>query len=91
MKIDIEKLTEQILEITNSSGNGWIDLDSSDADRIRLLLELALPLNMRKRIEQLCDNPNCEDGVADWDMYGHPIYCQVCDNEISKRINDYGR
>mgnify|MGYP003126730133 CR=1 FL=1 len=28
---------------------------------------------------ELCDNPNCEDGVADRDMYGHPIYCQVCD------------
>ena len=29
--------------------------------------------------EQLCDNPHCEDGIVDRDMYGHPIYCQVCD------------
>lgn len=28
---------------------------------------------------ELCDNPHCEDGVVDRDMYGHPIYCQVCD------------
>ena len=28
---------------------------------------------------ELCDNPHCEDGIADRDMYGHPIYCQVCD------------
>ena len=30
--------------------------------------------------EQLCDNPHCEDGIVDRDMYGHPIYCQVCDS-----------
>lgn len=29
--------------------------------------------------EQLCDNPHCDDGIVDADMYGHPIYCQVCD------------
>ena len=28
---------------------------------------------------ELCDNPNCEDGIVDRDYYGHPIYCQVCD------------
>lgn len=31
--------------------------------------------------EQLCDNPHCEDGIVDRDMYGHPIYCQVCDSQ----------
>ena len=36
--MDIDKLTEQILEITNNSDYGWIDLDSSDADRIRVAL-----------------------------------------------------
>ena len=30
--------------------------------------------------EQLCDNPHCEDGIVDADMYGHPIYCQVCES-----------
>jgi len=30
-----------------------------------------------KQSEQLCDNPHCEDGVVD-NIYGHPIYCQVC-------------
>jgi len=30
--------------------------------------------------EQLCDNPHCEDGIVDRDMYGHPIYCQVCES-----------
>jgi len=30
--------------------------------------------------EQLCDNPHCDDGIVDADMYGHPIYCQVCES-----------
>jgi len=30
--------------------------------------------------EQLCDNPHCDDGIVDRDMYGHPIYCQVCES-----------
>ena len=42
MKID--KLTEQILEITNNSDYGWIHLDSADAERIRLVLTKALSL-----------------------------------------------
>jgi len=25
-----------------------------------------------------CDNPHCEDGIVDKDIYGHPIYCQSC-------------
>ena len=36
--MDIDKLTEQILEITNNSDYGWIALDSVDADRIRVVL-----------------------------------------------------
>jgi hypothetical protein len=43
-KMDIDKLTEQILEITNNSDYGWIDLDSSDADRIRVALTKALTI-----------------------------------------------
>lgn len=42
MKID--KLTEQILEITNNSDYGWIHSDSADAERIRLVLSKALSL-----------------------------------------------
>ena len=42
MKID--KLTEQILEITNNSDYGWIHSDSVDAERIRLVLSKALSL-----------------------------------------------
>jgi hypothetical protein len=42
--MDIDKLTEQILEITNNSDYGWIDLDSSDADRIRVALTRQLTL-----------------------------------------------
>jgi hypothetical protein len=30
--------------------------------------------------EQLCENPNCENGIVDRDYYGNPIYCQVCDS-----------
>ena len=40
--MDIDKLTEQILEITNNSDYGWIDLDSADADRIRVVLTQAM-------------------------------------------------
>ena len=29
---------------------------------------------------ELCDNPNCDDGIVDRDYYGHPIYCQVCES-----------
>ena len=29
---------------------------------------------------ELCDNPNCEDGIVDRDYYGNPIYCQVCES-----------
>jgi hypothetical protein len=49
--MDIDKLTEQILEITNNSDYGWIDLDSSDADRIRVALTKALtiPVVVAKR------------------------------------------
>lgn len=29
---------------------------------------------------ELCENPNCEDGIVGYDpWYKHPIYCQVCD------------
>jgi hypothetical protein len=42
--MDIDKLTEQILEITNNSYYGWIDLDSSDAYRIRVALTKALTI-----------------------------------------------
>ena len=42
--MNIDKLTEQILEITNNSDYGWIDLDSSDAERIRVALTKALTI-----------------------------------------------
>ena len=42
--MDIDKLTEQILEITNNSDYGWIDLDSADANRIRVTLTKALTI-----------------------------------------------
>ena len=34
---------------------------------------------MSEKQGELCDNPHCVDGIVDRDMYGHPIYCQVCD------------
>ena len=40
--------------------------------------QLTIPVVVVSEAE-LCDNPHCEDGVVDSDMYGHPIYCQVCD------------
>lgn len=42
--MNIDKLTEHILEITNNSDYGWIDLDSSDAERIRVTLTKALSI-----------------------------------------------
>ena len=42
--MNIDKLTEEILEITNNSDYGWIDLDSSDAERIRVALTKALTI-----------------------------------------------
>lgn len=43
--MDIDKLTGKILEITNNSCYGWIDLDSSDADRIGVILTEALNIS----------------------------------------------
>ena len=43
MKID--KLTEQILKITNNSDYGWIHSDSVDAERIRVVLSKELSLD----------------------------------------------
>jgi len=41
--------------------------------------ELALTIpDVVEQSEQLCDNPNCEDGIVDYDYYKNPIYCQVC-------------
>ena len=37
-------MKNQILEITNNSDYGWIDLDGSDADRIRVILTKALSI-----------------------------------------------
>jgi hypothetical protein len=58
--MDIDKLTEQILEITNNSDYGWIDLDSSDADRIRVALTKALtiPDVIKGEAEQVCETCN---------------------------------
>ncbi len=36
--MDIDKITDQILEITNKSNYAWIESDSDDAERIRVLL-----------------------------------------------------
>ena len=52
----MDKLTEQILEITNNSDYGWIHSDSVDAERIRLVLSKALSLGaVVERSEQLKD------------------------------------
>lgn len=39
--MDTKELTRKILEITNNSPYGWIDTDSSCADRIEHLIETA--------------------------------------------------
>ena len=42
--------------------------------------KLALGLGIVSNNEVVvCDNPNCEDGIVDYDYYKHPIYCQVCE------------
>lgn len=43
----------------------------------KIALGLNVVVNINEKIN-VCDNPHCEDGVVDNDMYGHPIYCQVC-------------
>ena len=42
-------------------------------------LQLADVVVSEERAE-LCDNPNCQDGIVDRDYYGHPIHCQVCES-----------
>jgi len=72
--MDIDKLTEQILEITNNSDYGWIDLDSSDADRIRVALTKALTIPVVGwRSEQL----NCK--TCNIDLKKANGFCPVYD------------
>ena len=47
---------------------------NEDANKALNMPDVAVPN------EQLpCDNPHCEDGIVAT-VYGHPIYCQVCDS-----------
>lgn len=52
------------------------EMDEIVFEAQRLIEKLTLPAV--EQSEQLCDNPNCEDGIVDYDYYKNPIYCQVC-------------
>ena len=51
----------------------------TDIDNVVKKLSIA-PVSLDEQSEAtVCDNPNCVDGVADRDFYGHPIYCEICE------------
>ena len=60
----------------------WEILVSLSANEISLAEahdQILRLFNVVGQSELLCDNPNCEDGIVDYDYYKNPIYCQVCD------------
>lgn len=63
--MDINKLTEKILDITNNSYYGWIHMDSSDADKIKFilaneLLKYKYNNNMKKILQLMAEYIICE-------------------------------
>jgi len=34
---------------------------------------------LKERVKELCNNPNCDDGIVDRDYYGKPIFCHMCE------------
>ena len=75
-----EKIRLAINQIPINNCDGSVNEDAIKA--IRYLQEVSQALTIPVVVvseAELCDNPHCEDGVVDSDMYGHPIYCQVCD------------
>lgn len=40
--MELSKLVEKILKVTNESPYGWLDMDSAEADEIRKLLNKSL-------------------------------------------------
>ena len=78
--MDIDRVTEQILEITNNSDYGWIDLDSADADRIRVALTKALtiPVVVGQSEQLFCDTCKNKKSIAYWHETGmglKPCHC----------------
>jgi hypothetical protein len=75
----IDKLTEQILEITNNSDCGGIDLDSPDANRIRVALTQAMNYSQccKSDSEQLCCDKCGSEEIEVWDNHSN---CKKCLN-----------
>ena len=82
-------MKEQIIRILENRATKFESINhsyearevKSAIDTIKRLVppELFVIHDVVLQSEQLCDNPHCEDGIVDRDMYGHPIYCKVCD------------
>ncbi len=80
--------TEKARELINKHLylHGGDGLGITDGDVYRAVLDavseaLTIPaVVVSEERAELCDNPNCEDGIVDRDYYGHPIYCQVCES-----------
>ena len=75
---DNAKALEELLVLYNVVLNeAYIDLNPNVKIKHKNLGTYKLVKNENSEVE-LCDNPHCEDGIVNRDMYGHPIYCQVC-------------
>ena len=80
--IDKKQLIEELLDCVKDATDTETQITglSMCAMLMNEVLDEALTIPVVVVSEaELCDNPHCEDGVVDSDMYGHPIYCQVCD------------
>lgn len=69
-------IAEKMLNLINNLSERVNELEPV----IKQQIKKSLPIHgVVLQSAQLCDNPHCEYGIVDRDMYGHPIYCQVCD------------
>ena len=79
----IEILHSHSYNVEDQAGNHLIVVDDDSWDEIaEQVKNCSIPdvaLNKAESEVAVCDNPNCEDGIVDRDYYGHPIYCQVCE------------
>lgn len=79
-KIDLKYLDKEINNL--KIHERYNELTDFGKEKLKSFIEIRKQLSIAVVVvseAELCDNPHCEDGIVDRDMYGHPIYCQVCD------------
>jgi hypothetical protein len=78
-KKEAKKLLKDYTDFLNKDHKGMY-IKVSDYSLNKYIKEQLFIPDVVLQSEQLCDNPHCEDGIVDRDVFEHPIYCQVCDS-----------